>query len=133
MGYNLERGIRLVTKPEHETLYNWAILETDAQGRRKGGDQIPWVWTLRFVATSCVLSDSLSLDPGSSIEWHLQHYISPEQDTPGGPPPLALTRPAASSASARIRKDSSAAWVTVASPLIKPPSLPVCSIAARRG
>lgn len=73
MEYHLEREIRLLTKPEREALYSWAIIETDAQGRQIGDDQIPWVWTLRFVATSCVLSDDLNTES--------QPQFFPEQDS----------------------------------------------------
>lgn len=61
MDFHLERGLRLHTQPEHKNLYSWAINEIDAQGRRIGDDQIPWVWTLYFTATSCVLGDSISI------------------------------------------------------------------------
>jgi hypothetical protein len=61
--YHLERGLRLITEPEHKSLYSWAISEIDAEGRQVGDDQIPWEWTLNFTATSCVLSDSIDIDP----------------------------------------------------------------------
>jgi hypothetical protein len=60
--FHLERGLRLITEPEHKSLYSWAISEIDAQGRQVGLDQIPWVWTLNFTATSCVLSDNIDID-----------------------------------------------------------------------
>jgi hypothetical protein len=59
--FHLERGLRLNTKPEHGTLYRWAINEIDAQGQQIGHDQIPWAWTLNFTATSCVLCDSIDI------------------------------------------------------------------------
>ena len=61
MDFHLERGLRLLTEPEHKNLYNWAINEIDAQGRQIGHDQIPWDWTLDFTATSCVLCDSIDI------------------------------------------------------------------------
>jgi hypothetical protein len=57
----LERALRLNTKPEHKSLYSWAINEIDAHGRPVGDDQIPWEWTLHFTATSCVLGDSIEI------------------------------------------------------------------------
>lgn len=68
MDFHLERGLRLITEPEHKSLYNWAISEIDAQGRQVGVDQIPWEWTLNFTATSCVLSDSIDIDPPFQME-----------------------------------------------------------------
>jgi hypothetical protein len=59
--FHLERGLRLLTEPQHKSLYNWAINEIDAEGRQVGGDQIPWQWTLGFAATSCVLCDSFDI------------------------------------------------------------------------
>jgi hypothetical protein len=66
--FHLERGLRLHTEPKHKSLYNWAIIEIDAQGRQIGDDQIPWDWTLHFTATSCVLTDSIDITPWSQIE-----------------------------------------------------------------
>jgi hypothetical protein len=60
--FHLERGLRLHTEPEHKALYKWAINEIDAEGRKIGSDQIPWVWTLNFTATSCVLGDSIDIE-----------------------------------------------------------------------
>ena len=68
MDFHLERGLRLNTKPEHKNLYNWAINEIDAQGRQIGDDQIPWKWTLRFTATSCVLCDSIDIESQVQME-----------------------------------------------------------------
>lgn len=61
MDYHLERGLRLHTQPKHKNLYSWAINEIDEQGRKVGEDQIPWAWSLYFIATSCVLGDSIDL------------------------------------------------------------------------
>jgi hypothetical protein len=62
MDFHLERGLRLHTEPEHKNLYDWAINEIDADGQRVGHDQIPWRWTLDFIATSCVLSDRIAAE-----------------------------------------------------------------------
>jgi hypothetical protein len=59
--FHLERGLQLHTEPEYKSLYQWAIIEVDAQGQKIGGDQIPWEWTLNFTATSCVLGDNLDI------------------------------------------------------------------------
>jgi len=59
--FHLERGLRLLTEPQYKSLYSWAIVEIDAEGRQVGGDQIPWQWTLGFTATSCELSDSIDI------------------------------------------------------------------------
>jgi hypothetical protein len=66
--FHLERGLRLHTEPEHKRLYNWAINEIDAQGQQIGHDQIPWPWTLRFTATSCVLCDSIDIKSPFQME-----------------------------------------------------------------
>ncbi len=63
MDFHLERGLRLLTEPKHKSLYSWAINEIDGQGRQIGRDQIPWRWTLHFTATSCVLCDSIDIEP----------------------------------------------------------------------
>jgi hypothetical protein len=60
--FHLDRGLRLHTDPEHKSLYRWAINEIDAQGQQVGQDQIPWVWSLNFTATSCVLGDSFNIE-----------------------------------------------------------------------
>ncbi len=62
MDFHLEHGLRLNTKPEHESLYRWAINEIDAQGKPVGEDQIPWPWTLWFTATSCALDESIEIE-----------------------------------------------------------------------
>ena len=62
MDFHMERGLRLHTDPEHKALYKWAINEIDAEGRKIGSDQIPWVWTLNFTATSCVLGDRIDIE-----------------------------------------------------------------------
>jgi hypothetical protein len=66
--FHLEHGLRLHTDPEYKQLYGWAINEIDAQGRKIGDDQIPWVWTLNFTATSCVLGDSIDIEPQFQTE-----------------------------------------------------------------
>jgi hypothetical protein len=60
--FHLEHGLRLHTEPEHKGLYKWAINEIDAQGQQIGDDQIPWVWSLYFTATSCALGDNIEID-----------------------------------------------------------------------
>lgn len=62
MDFHLERGLRLHAESELKNLYSWAINEIDAEGQPVGGDQIPWVWTLRFTATSCVLGDGIEIN-----------------------------------------------------------------------
>jgi hypothetical protein len=59
--YHLDRGLRLLTEPEHKNLYKWAINEADAEDKLVGSDQIPWPWTLHFTATSCTLSDNVEI------------------------------------------------------------------------
>ena len=68
MDYHLDHKLRLNTEPEYKSLYQWAINETDAEGRHVGGDQIPWRWTLNFTATSCVLIDSFDIKAKSPID-----------------------------------------------------------------
>jgi hypothetical protein len=59
--YHLERGLRLHTQPEYRSLYDWAIIELDAQDQPIGPDLIPWNWSLYFTATSCVLGDGIDI------------------------------------------------------------------------
>jgi hypothetical protein len=68
--YHLERGLRLVTKPEASG--GWAIQEVDAQGKQIGRDQIPRDLSLYFTATSCVLGDH------SEIKSRLRSFVPPE-------------------------------------------------------
>lgn len=63
MEFLLERQVRLNSQPQYASLYQWALNEIDAQGQT-GHDQIPWPWTLRFTATSCLISDSIEIRPG---------------------------------------------------------------------
>jgi hypothetical protein len=56
--FHLERGLRLIT---HSDLDDWAIQEVDGTGQPIGEDKIPWPWTLRFTATSCLLGDSFEI------------------------------------------------------------------------
>lgn len=62
MDFHLDRSLRLI-QPKETTLYGWAIVETDPKNERVGDDQIPWSWTLRFSATSCVLGDGIEIKP----------------------------------------------------------------------
>lgn len=57
----MERGLRLHTRPKHKNLYSWAINEIDDKGNRVGEDQIPWPWSLYFIATSAAFADSIDL------------------------------------------------------------------------
>jgi hypothetical protein len=66
--FHLEHRLRLVTAPEHENLYAWAINEIDGQAQQIGPDQIPWPWTLRFIATSCELRDSIKIKSKPQVE-----------------------------------------------------------------
>ncbi len=68
MEYHLEHGLRLLTEPEHKSLYSWAINELNAQGEPIGRDQIPWRWTLYFTATSCVVTDSVEISRPFQID-----------------------------------------------------------------
>jgi hypothetical protein len=72
MDYHLTRRLRLHTEPKHD--YSWAIQEIDEQGKQIGDDQIPCPDTrlFHFIATSCVLCDSI--------------YISPQQSQDTPPP-----------------------------------------------
>lgn len=51
LGFYLERSIRFAPEEEHKTLYKWSLQEVAEDGRPVGQKQIPWWWTLRFVAT----------------------------------------------------------------------------------
>jgi len=62
---SLERELRFKINEEHTSLYSWAIIEVDDQGKQVGIDQIPWSWTLSFTATELVLRDSLKVQEAS--------------------------------------------------------------------
>jgi hypothetical protein len=90
--FHLEHGLRLLTEPEHKSLYSWAISEIDAQGQQIGRDQIPWDWTLRFTAASCVLGENIEIKSQSRIEKTplplnevAQHEVIRVRLRPGGP------------------------------------------------
>ena len=68
MDFHLDRQLRLLTEPEHKNLYSWAINEIDGFGVVVGGDQIPWSWTLSFIATEIVLSDRIELEETEDAE-----------------------------------------------------------------
>ena len=53
MDFHLERGLRLNTEPKHKNLYNWAINEIDAQGRRVGDDTLHR--TSKIATPTCAL------------------------------------------------------------------------------
>ena len=72
MEYHLDRRLRLLTEPEHKSLYLWAITEVDDAGQVVGRDQIPWVWTLYFTATEIVLGDNLTVKEGGDITGRIQ-------------------------------------------------------------
>lgn len=61
MDYHLDYGLQLHTEPKYKSLYSWAINELEANGCPIDRDQIPWVWTLLFSATSCVLTNRLEI------------------------------------------------------------------------
>lgn len=71
MDYELDRRMRLVTKPEFKNLYSWAITEVDDNGKKLGRDQIPWGWKISFIATELVLSDQLTIKEAGEIEGRL--------------------------------------------------------------
>jgi hypothetical protein len=59
--FHLEHGLRLHAETEYKSLYQWAISEVDAKGKKIRRDQIPWEWSLYFTATSCSLRENLEL------------------------------------------------------------------------
>lgn len=69
MDFHLEYRLRIQADPEHENLYKWVINEVDEDGDIVCRDQIPWGWSLSFIATEIVLSDELSI--GESVEERL--------------------------------------------------------------
>lgn len=77
--YQLDRRLRLLTEPEHKSLYSWAILEVDERGQVLGRDQIPWVWTLTFTATEVVLGDILNLKDGEKTEGRVDSWSERSQ------------------------------------------------------
>lgn len=79
LDYQLDRRLRLLTEPEHKSLYSWAILEVDERGQVVGRDQIPWVWTLSFTATEVVLADILNVKDGEKTEGRIDSWSERSQ------------------------------------------------------
>jgi hypothetical protein len=52
MDFELNRKILFSTEIKHKSLYSWCLQELDANGEKIGGEQIPWAWTNRFIATN---------------------------------------------------------------------------------
>ena len=50
MENHLDHRVRLSTSSEFTSLYNWCIQEFDANNKKLGRDQVPWDWSLYFVA-----------------------------------------------------------------------------------
>jgi hypothetical protein len=71
MDYELDRRLRLITEPDFKNLYSWAIIEVDNNGKKLGRDQIPWGWSISFIATELVLSDQLTIKEAVQIEGRL--------------------------------------------------------------
>lgn len=71
MDFHLDRRLRLLTDPEHRSLYTWAINELDEHGKVVGRDQIPWVWHLYFTATELILGDQINVKEAGEIEGRL--------------------------------------------------------------
>lgn len=63
MEHHVDRRVVLSQGSEFKNLYAWSLQEFDADGNKIGRDQIPWGWTLYFVATELTLSDTLSIKP----------------------------------------------------------------------
>jgi len=60
--FHPDHTLRCNTDPKYKHLYKWAINDIDAQGHQISLDQIPWVWSLYFTATSCVLGESVEIE-----------------------------------------------------------------------
>jgi hypothetical protein len=68
MDFHIDRVLRLKTDIEYKNLYRWAINEVLENGEVVQRDQIPWVWTLWFIATECSVNDSFSIEPDYSTK-----------------------------------------------------------------
>lgn len=67
MDYHLDYKLNFNASPEHKNLYQWAIVEVDEKGKDVGVDQIPWVWSLCFLATSYGVSDQFQVEKPSEV------------------------------------------------------------------
>lgn len=64
MDFHFDRRLRMKTADEieHKSLYSRAVVEIDENGGQVGLDQIPWGWTLSFLAKEIVVTDRLSFE-----------------------------------------------------------------------
>jgi hypothetical protein len=92
MKFNLNRKIRFVDEVKHGNLYEWALQEITSDGKVVGRDQIPWRWTLTFVATGIRLlrdikakGDGTDAEDSESIQLELKAY-----DRGGYPPRFSM-------------------------------------------
>ncbi|RWD01425.1 MAG: hypothetical protein EOS58_25450 [Mesorhizobium sp.] len=63
MEYNIDRRVIFDQDSEFKSLYEWSLQEVDADGKKVGRDQIPWVFTLSFTAIELTLGDTLAIKP----------------------------------------------------------------------
>lgn len=68
MRFHINRKLRTVTEPEHRSLYKWALAEIGEAGRQVGRDQIPWAWSLFFLAIECEVVDNIEVRASQEAE-----------------------------------------------------------------
>lgn len=96
MDFHLDRELRLHDDPER----GWAINEIGSEGQKIGDDQMPWRWTLRFTATSCVLTDGIEI--GS--QFHPERRSKDETMTSPDPPEVGFLQPRAGGLLAEVEQ-----------------------------
>ena len=62
MEFHIDRQLRMEYETQHKSLYPWSINEVGEQGNLVGRDQIPWEWSVYFIAKSIKLADQFDLD-----------------------------------------------------------------------
>lgn len=68
MDFHIDRRVVLSQDSEFENLYKWSLQELDAEGNKIGPNQIPWGWSLNFIATELALGDEIEIEPDHNSE-----------------------------------------------------------------
>ena len=84
MDFHLEKEIRLYEESENKGLYSWSLQEFDKKGKKDGSDQIPWNWTLYFMASELRHCEDMTAEmPEEPPNEKLQEFMDKFQvDTP---------------------------------------------------
>ncbi len=62
MEIHVNREIHLIEGSEHKNLYSWSLQEYSLDGKKEGSAQIPWAWSLNFVASELRYNKKIKLE-----------------------------------------------------------------------